>query len=190
VTETGLVHRLVGFGAFGLSVIFFTAVATLIWFEITTMRPVVSHARTLLAKAAHSELDPPQVLDRMLGRAHTEDRMACRAMSLVLRDQGFAAGMKMLRRQLTEAGVCFLASWHFSEMETKALFLSQSYMGPGVYGFSRAATQYIGVPLDRVDLMQAAKLVAIAHAPNLYLDNPERLNRRIDWLMSRGSAPH
>jgi hypothetical protein len=189
VTQTSVIYRLVRFGVLGLGAISFAAAAALIWFEIMAMRPLVSHARTLLEKAAHSELDPPEPLTRMLSLSFTENSsVACRAMSLVVRHHEFGAGMKTLNRQLTEVVACLLGSWHFSPKEMNALVFPQFYMGPSVSGYAQVSIQYVGVPLDQVDLRQAAKLVAMAHAPNLYLDSPERLNRRVDLLMSRDWA--
>jgi membrane peptidoglycan carboxypeptidase len=73
---------------------------------------------------------------------------------------------------------------HLSQSEVEVAFLSQAYMGPGVRGFDQASKQYLGAGLQDLSTKQAAKLVAIVHAPTAYLASPERLERRAQYLLS------
>lgn len=43
---------------------------------------------------------------------------------------------------------------------------------------------YLDTALDRIDLAQAARLVALAHAPNGYRQSPERWERKTRQLLS------
>ncbi|MGO4468167.1 hypothetical protein [Pseudoduganella sp. RAF53_2] len=54
-------------------------------------------------------------------------------------------------------------------------------------GLGALAFDALVVRPDRLDVAQAAKLVAIAYAPSAYLDSPERLARRTRYLLSLSS---
>jgi membrane peptidoglycan carboxypeptidase len=96
-------------------------------------------------------------------------------------------GMRTLWRHVTTAGVTLLLPLHLNEDEILAAFTSQAYMGPGVRGFSQAAQTYMGAPLENLDRNQAAKLIAIADAPSIYLRRPEYLERKVQLILARAS---
>jgi len=153
-------------------------------FDALVVRPAQLQIEAVIADAAPSERNPPRVVLDMVHRAHGDrlPYLVARYVSLALPDQ--IDGTSQLHRQLKVLGIALLLPVHLSDHQIVAAYLSRAYMGPGVRGFARASERYLNVPLDSLDAAQAAKLVAIAYAPSAYLDSPERLERRTQYLLS------
>jgi len=89
----------------------------------------------------------------------------------------------MLGWHATNALWSKLVAFHMSEEEQVTLIISRSYMGNSRYGYFAESTSRFGHPLSELSLEELATLVAISHAPSLYLSSTERLNARKEWLI-------
>jgi penicillin-binding protein 1A len=73
-----------------------------------------------------------------------------------------------------------------------AMYLNQIYLGSGLYGVEAAAQGYFGVPVERLDVAQAALLIGLAKSPegNNPRRRPERAIQRrnvvLDVMASEG----
>ena len=162
-----------------LAVLLASFVLGILAFDLMTVRPVVSRIEDQLSAAATSERLPSAAVMDMLGRAY-----GGRINNLVADRALWTEGTRPPPNLPTRVGVALLLSVHLSEAKIASAYLSTAYMGPGIYGFAAASQHYLGIPLDLVNLEQAAKLVAIAHAPRFYSLVPERLERRTRYLLS------
>lgn len=153
-------------------------------FDLLSVQPVLSKIEAYIVDAAPSERNPPKVVVEMLRRAYGRRLKYIVTNSVLSETQSQVEGMSHLQRQFTELGVGFLLPMHLSEPEIATAFLSMAYMGPGVLGFAQASTSYFGMPLEDLSIRQAAQLVAIADAPSAHLGNQERLEHRIQQLLS------
>jgi len=152
-------------------------------FDLMVVRPHAASVERALAAAAPSERQPPAALRHMLHRAYGDRVKSIVARNLVFASTGEDERMSRLHRMFTEAGVALLLPLHLSEAQLEGALLSSAYMGSGIRGFAAASRHYLGVPLERVDSAQAARLLAIEWAPS-FLESPERLERRVQWLLS------
>jgi membrane peptidoglycan carboxypeptidase len=158
--------------------------ASAVAFDVLVVLPAVSRVKAAVANSHPDESSPPSSIVEMLDRAY-----GSRLQQLVVRQVVHASQIEGLRitnsrRQLTELGLSLLLPLHVSRHEMQAAFLSQAYMGPDVTGFAAASKRYFGSPLQKVSREQAARLVAITHAPSIYLASPERLEKRAKLLLS------
>lgn len=153
------------------------AVLGVVAFDFLVVQPQVEAVRAAVSAAAPGEREPPAAVIEMIHRAH-HGAVAPHAVRLLGIDS-----RSHLRKVSTEAGLSILLPLHLSDQELTSFLLSRSYMGPDTRGFAQASLRHLGVPLESVDRAQAARLVAIAHAPSIYLVSPERLARRVAWLL-------
>jgi hypothetical protein len=151
-------------------------------FETLVVLPLVTGIVGRLDAATPSERQPPTIVTDMLRRAYSGSQIK----SFVVRNamSAFPPVRPTMRRQFTELGVFLLLPLHLSESEIESAYISSVYMGNDVHGFAKAAQNHLGVPLESVNVNQAARLVAIAHAPSAYLQDAERLERRTQYLLS------
>ncbi|WP_457445876.1 transglycosylase domain-containing protein [Roseateles sp. P5_E4] len=152
-------------------------------FDLLVVRPHAASVERALDAAAPSERQPPAALRQLLHRAYGDLVKFIVARNLVLASAREDERMSGLRRMFTEAGVALLLPLHVSETQLEGALLSSAYMGSGIRGFAAVSQHYLGVPLERVDSAQAARLLAIEWVPSS-LDSPERLERRVRWLLS------
>lgn len=153
-------------------------------FDVLVVQPTLAKIEGHITAAAPSERNPPAVVVEMLRRAYGSNLKYLVAKRVLADSPSQIDGVSQLQRQFAELGVGLLLPLHMVESEIAVTFVSKVYMGPGVFGFADAATRYIGVPLESLSERQAAQLVAIAHGPSAYLGNPQRLERRTQYLLS------
>jgi membrane carboxypeptidase/penicillin-binding protein len=154
--------------------------------EATLVQPAIHKARDALALATESERNPPQSILLVLHQVHgpslaSQVARILQALELVQLREACS-----LYRHLGELALRCLLPLHLSEGQVVAVFLSQSYMGPGVRGFAQASDRYSGVQLEQVSIAQAAELIVISQAPSYYLANPSSLAKRV--LAVRGAV--
>ncbi len=67
------------------------------------------------------------------------------------------------------------------------LYLNDIYLGEGTYGVAAAARTYFNLPLDQLDIAQAAFLGGLPKAPNYYdpAKHPDAARTRRDWVIDR-----
>lgn len=70
-----------------------------------------------------------------------------------------------LGRKIEEASLAMALERSYSKELILELYLNTIYMGSGAYGVDAAARAYFGVPVDQVDLPQAALLAGIIQSP-------------------------
>lgn len=158
------------------------SVAAAIAFDLLVAGPHLAQVDRMLVDASPSERRPPAALVDMLHRAYGDQLARQVARQAVSTDD--VVSRRLLRRQFIELGVALLLPLHFSPGDIETAFLASTSMGPGTQGFAAASQRYLGVPLASVDAAQSARLVAIAWAPSLALDSPERLERRVRHLLA------
>ncbi|WP_157669621.1 transglycosylase domain-containing protein [Chitinibacter sp. GC72] len=156
--------------------------ATLV-FDILMVRPVVLHIERTLSEAKPSERKPPKIVTDMVRKAYGS-RLIYAVIRNALSASNQVKEMKTMHRQLTEFCVGILLPLHLSDAEIESFYISTAYIGNRIYGFSLASEHYFGTPLERISMIQAARLLAITHAPSAYLANPEGLERRVQYLLS------
>jgi penicillin-binding protein 1A len=84
------------------------------------------------------------------------------AKALYLRDNGSI----LYKLREIWLGVVLSARWSRSDILNQ--YLNVIYLGDGAYGVQAASLAYFGVPVDQVDLPQAALLAGLAQAPSTY----------------------
>jgi hypothetical protein len=146
-------------------------------FDRTTVVPELVKAEAILIAADSAERDLPKTVKAALHRSLGPRLKYSVARTLLMTSPSQIVDMKTSSRQFTELSVGLLLPLHLSEEQMLSIQASQAFMGPGVQGFASAAKKHLGVPLAQVDPIQAAKLVVIARAPSLFLEDPERLER-------------
>ncbi len=159
--------------------------AAVLAFDIFIVRPHVVHIEQVIAAATPQERRPPAAVRDVLHRAHGDRLAEWATRDAFLHSMRDGERMSHLRRVLLEGGVALMLPLHLSGADLETAFLASAYMGNGVRGFTAASDRYLGIPLERVDTRQTAMLIAIANAPSFYLGHPERLERRVQWLLSR-----
>jgi hypothetical protein len=177
-------RRLARWLAIFLGSLLFCSIVGLAAFEVLVVQPALSKIESFIAAAAPSERKPPAVVVEMLRRTYRSHLTYLVASRALYESPSQVEGAGTLHRQFTELGVGLLLPLHLSGPEIAAAFMSKAYMGPGVFGFAEASDRYMGVPLENLSVEQAAELVAIAHSPSAYLGNPQRLERRTQYLLS------
>jgi len=154
-------------------------------FDLMVVGPCVDRIKRELEAAAPSERQPPAVLLDMLRRAygdHVKDVVVRHAASKLLEAEPPASTP---HRLAVQAGLLCLLPWHLTDAEMVSSVLATTYMGRGSHGFAAASERHLGVPLERVDAEQAARLVAISWAPNMMLENTDRLQRRTQAILAK-----
>ncbi|OQA30699.1 MAG: Penicillin-binding protein 1A [Betaproteobacteria bacterium ADurb.Bin341] len=155
-------------------------------YDLTVFQPRMPEIRALLAKSEASEISPPESLLKVLRVAHpkgTGSRVA--GLLLYKLDVYPNENVGTFRRQLASTVWSALLGMHMSEQECITLFLNLSYMGNQTTGFAKASEKIVGVPLDKVSIEQAARLMTVSKSPSAYLGSPERFNRFSESLATR-----
>jgi hypothetical protein len=154
-------------------------------FDLMVVRPCADRIQRELEAAASSERQPPTVVIDMLQRAHGDHIAYPVVRDAASKSLEAEPHVSRARRIAVEVGLLWLLPWHLTDAQLASSVLANAYMGPGVHGFAAASERHLGVPLERVDAEQAARLVAIAWAPNMMLENPDRLQRRTLAILAK-----
>jgi membrane carboxypeptidase/penicillin-binding protein len=155
--------------------------------EIGLVWPSVAKARAAILSASAAEREPPFTVQQVLARAHGEALVHQVARQLLALEPAQLEGATAIERQLAGLALAHALPMHLSAAELSTFFLSQAHMGPGVRGFSQAAQTFLATDLSTVSLPQAARLMAISHAPSAYLASPQRLASREARLLGTGA---
>jgi len=157
-------------------------------FDMVVVRPAVSIIESLLSSASADERNPPAAVSLLMHRFYGEG-LKYSVARMVVRSSGELDQRSTSNRQVREIGIGLLMPLHLSDDQIQTAFLSQVYMGLKVRGFSQASQRHLRTPLAAVSNEQAAKLVAIASAPTLYLEDPVRLKKQAEYLLSLPPRP-
>ena len=157
-------------------------------FDMVIVRPAVSTIESFLSEASADERNPPAAVALLMHRLYGE-ALKYHLARMVVRSSEDLDRMSTSNRQVREIGIGLLMPLHLSDDQIQTAFLSRVYMGLTVRGFSQASQRYLHTPLAAVSKAQAAKLVAIASSPTLYLEDPVRLKKQADHLLSLPPRP-
>jgi hypothetical protein len=157
-------------------------------FDLTVVQPCVDRIKRELQAAAPSERQPPAVLLDMLQRAYGGNIRHQVVRDVAGKSVETVPHVARLHRRAVEAGLLWLLPWHLTDAELASSMLANAYMGPDVRGFAAASERYLGMPLERAGPEQAARLVAISWAPNILLEDPDRLRRRVQVILAKPPA--
>lgn len=180
-------RRFLRFVSIALALWLFSLAAAALAFDRFTVAPALGKAAAMYARATPSEKNLSPIVRRLAMASIGSDlRLWC----LVSRDllsspPSQIEEMRTIEMQLTELSVGLLLPVHLTNNEMLALFVSRAGMGEGTRGFSQASAKYLGMPLENVTPEQAARLVAISHAPTAYIDSPERLQQATQRLLRK-----
>lgn len=93
----------------------------------------------------------------------------------------FLSTDKTIVRKLKELVLAIKLNEYYSKDEILGLYLNEAPYGPNISGVEEASEDYFGVPIQDVNLAQAAVLAALPNAPSYY--SPWGSN--VDALMQR-----
>lgn len=153
-------------------------------YDLVVFQPRVPEVQRLIEVAAQDERTPSPLVARVI-RAGVSQHMSAQTSRLLLKQLKLPPLQSQLQRHFTSALWWALVALHFSDQEQSTLFLSLSYMGNGITGFSAASQAQFGASLNSLSLEQVATLSAIAKAPSAYLESPERLTRVRNTIVKR-----
>ena len=150
-------------------------------YDVLYFQPYRPQIAQLIAVATEEERNPPEPIVRIVRVAFgpfPRRTLANEVAVILLVELKQASPPHWHVRQLLWWACVAL---HVSEREQIALVASR----PGQRGFSTASRLLFGRPLATLTLSEAATVVAISPAPNIYLRDPEALAKRRDWLLSK-----
>ena len=80
----------------------------------------------------------------------------------------FLSSEKTFTRKLNEALLAIKIERSLSKDQILTLYINQIYLGQRAYGFGAASLAYFGIPLDKINLAEAAMLAGLPKAPSRY----------------------
>lgn len=86
-------------------------------------------------------------------------------------------------RKIKEILLSYAVEQKFSKDEIMGLYLNQIGYGSTNYGVESASWAYFGKSVTDLSLAESATLAALPKQPSFYLNNPDRLKERRDWIL-------
>lgn len=90
---------------------------------------------------------------------------------------------KTFTRKFKELILSLALERRYTKDEIMQLYLNEIPYGSRNYGIESAAGSYFGISVEELSLAQAATLAALPQAPTTYLNNPDQLKNRRDWIL-------
>lgn len=90
---------------------------------------------------------------------------------------------KTYTRKIKEILLSYAVEQKFSKDEIIGLYLNQIGYGSTNYGVESASWAYFGKSVTDLTLAESATLAALPKQPSFYLNNPDRLKERRDWIL-------
>ena len=90
---------------------------------------------------------------------------------------------KTLTRKFKEIILSIALERRYTKNEIMQLYLNEIPYGSRNYGIESASRSYYSSSVEDLSLAQAATLAALPQAPTTYLNNPDRLLERRDWII-------
>ncbi|MFZ2681708.1 MAG: PBP1A family penicillin-binding protein [Patescibacteria group bacterium] len=87
-------------------------------------------------------------------------------------------------RKIKEIMIALALEKKFEKNEILQLYLNEIPYGGTNYGIESAAQAYFKKPVTDVSLAEAATLAALPNRPSTFLNNPELLKARRDWILN------
>ncbi|MBI5794448.1 transglycosylase domain-containing protein [Candidatus Uhrbacteria bacterium] len=91
---------------------------------------------------------------------------------------------KTIVRKVKELILSLALERRYSKDEILQIYFNEIPYGSTYYGMEAAAQNYFGISVSELTLAQAATLAALPKAPTTYLNNPDRLQARRDYILS------
>jgi penicillin-binding protein 1C len=91
---------------------------------------------------------------------------------------------KTVIRKVKELILALELERRYSKDEILQIYFNEIPYGSTYYGLEAAAQNYFGISVHELSLAQAATLAALPKAPTTYLNNPDRLQARRDYLLN------
>jgi membrane peptidoglycan carboxypeptidase len=90
-------------------------------------------------------------------------------------------------RKLREARLALAVEKRLSKQQILEGYLNLAYFGNGAYGIGAAAKRYFGIPVQKLNVAQAALLAGLVRSPTQYdpLRNPQDAKNRRDEVLDR-----
>lgn len=88
-----------------------------------------------------------------------------------------------LSRKIKELIISIELERRYSKDEILQIYFNEIPYGSTYYGVQAAATNYFGKPVNELSLGQMATLAAIPQIPTYYVNNPDDLKARRDWVL-------
>lgn len=95
---------------------------------------------------------------------------------------GFAPTLK---RKLQEILIADRIEKQLSKNEILELYLNLIYFGRNSWGIEKAAQSYFGKSARQLTPVETAMLAGVVHGPNLYRNRPDRIDRRVRFVLAR-----
>lgn len=90
---------------------------------------------------------------------------------------------KTIIRKVKELILSLALERRYSKDEILQIYFNEIPYGSTYYGMEAAAQNYFGISVNELSLAQAATLAALPKAPTTYLNNPDRLQARRDYIL-------
>lgn len=90
---------------------------------------------------------------------------------------------KTITRKLKELILSLELERRYSKDEILQIYFNEIPYGSTYYGIESAAQNFFGKSVNELTLAQAATLAALPKAPTTYLNNPDRLQARRDYIL-------
>lgn len=99
---------------------------------------------------------------------------------------------RTLLGKFREMALALRLEWAFDKRRILEEYLARVEFAPGRVGVEAASLAYFDKPAAKLDLAEAALLVALVRNPRYYepRSHPERARARRDWLLARAIAAH
>lgn len=88
-----------------------------------------------------------------------------------------------LTRKLKELILSVELERRYSKDEILQIYFNEIPYGSTYYGIQAAATNFYGKPVNDLSLAETATIAAIPQLPTFYINNPDRLKVRRDWIL-------
>lgn len=89
------------------------------------------------------------------------------------------------QRKAKEAYLATMVEQRYSKEQILALYLNMVSFGNDIYGAETASHFYFNKPASQLSLSEAATLAALPTSPNFYVNDPEALEKRRNYVLRR-----
>lgn len=92
---------------------------------------------------------------------------------------------RTLTRKVKELILSIELERRYSKDEILQIYFNEIPYGSTYYGIQAAAQSFYGKPVNELNLPEAATIAAIPQVPTYYINNPDQLKIRRDWILDR-----
>lgn len=157
------------------------------YYYVRHLRPTLGLARTQIASTAANVSSSPDLI-RLVHRAHGDVLPYLIAFSISRQPTAQPPCPNFLGWHACTylLGQAFKAS--FTASELTVLWADAAYFGYTPAGIGAASLQRFSKTTGQLSSEELAELVALAHAPSMYMRDSQRLAKRKRWLLERSDG--